>query len=102
MAILMVGPLILDLYEHAANGGERFGPARTGFDHFAFRAESYSDLGQWAGWLDAKRVAESEIRGTAGVGWRFDFVDPDGRQIEFLSLNQAMLAAMDGAVEVEA
>jgi glyoxylase I family protein len=35
MAVLLVGPLILDLYEHAANGGERFDPAGTGLDHLA-------------------------------------------------------------------
>jgi hypothetical protein len=74
MAILLVGPSILDLYEHAANGSERFDPPSTGLDHFAFRADSYADLEQWAHWLDTKAVERSEIRETGGVGWMFDFV----------------------------
>ena len=93
-ANLLVGPLILDLYHHAANGGERFEPTRTGLDHFALRADSYADLEQWARWLDTKGVERSEIRETGGVGWMFDFVDPDGLQVEFLVLDKAKVSAM--------
>jgi glyoxylase I family protein len=95
MAVLQIGPHILDLYQHAANGGETFGPARTGLDHFAFRADSYADLEQWARWLDTKGVKRSEIREvTGGLGGLFDFVDPDGLQIEFLFLDTAKIASM--------
>jgi glyoxylase I family protein len=99
-ANLLVGPLILDLYQHAANGGEGFDPARTGLDHFAFRADSYVDLEEWARWLDTKSVGRSEIRETAGVGWMFDFIDPDGFQIEFLFLDQAKVRSIYGAGSV--
>jgi len=51
-AILMLGLTVLDLYEHAGNGGERFEPARTGLDHLAFVAESYEEVDAWARWLD--------------------------------------------------
>jgi len=104
MAILLVGTLILDLYQHTANGGERFDPPRTGLDHCAFRADSYADLEQWARWLDTKGVERSEIRETGGVGWMFDFVDPDGLQIEFLFLDQAKVSAMytGGSVRIDA
>ena len=83
-AILSLGGNVFDLCEHSSNGGERFDPVRTGLDHFALQAESPDDVRAWAGWLDASGVARSEIRAVAGgLGTVFDFVDPDGIQIEF-------------------
>ena len=94
MAVLLIGPHILDLYQHDANGGETFDPARTGLDHFALMPESYADLEQWAHWLDTKGVERSEIREVqGGLGGMFDFVDPDGLQIEFLFLDTAKIAS---------
>ncbi len=88
MAILSLGGQILDLYEHSSNEGERFDPVRTGLDHFALEATSLEELQQWATWLDACGVARSEVREVAGGhGAIFDFVDPDGIQIEFIHLN---------------
>jgi glyoxylase I family protein len=82
MALVMLGSNGLDLYEHAGNDAERFEPARTGLDHLALVAESFEHLQTWADWLDACEVPRSEIR-DVGVGAMFDFVDPDGIQIEF-------------------
>jgi len=48
------------------------------------------ELRAWASWLDASGVARSEVREVAGgLGKMFDFVDPDGIQIEFIHLNLA-------------
>lgn|SRR5262245_15962300 len=90
MALVMLGSNGLDLYEHAGNDGERFEPARTGLDHLALVAESFDALQEWADWLDAQEIPRSEIR-DPGVGAMFDFVDPDGIQIEFFFTDQARL-----------
>jgi len=83
-AILSLGGHVFDLCEHSSNTGERFDPVRTGLDHFALEAESVDGLRAWAGWLDTCGVKHSEIRQVAGgIGATFDFVDPDGIQIEF-------------------
>jgi glyoxylase I family protein len=90
MGILSLGGHILDLCEHARNGGEQFDPPRTGLDHLALAAKSLDELHAWAAWLDSCGVARSEIRVVAnGLGAIFDFVDPDGMQIEFIHLNLA-------------
>lgn len=87
-AILSLGGHVFDLCEHSRNAGERFDPVRTGLDHVAFEAGSSDDLRAWASWLDAAGVARSEIRKVAGgLGETFDFVDPDGIQIEFTHFN---------------
>jgi len=91
MALVMLGSNGLDVYEHAGNEGERFEPARTGLDHLALVAESLGHLQTWADWLDAWEVPRSEIR-DVGVGAMFDFVDPDGIQIEFCFTDQARLS----------
>jgi glyoxylase I family protein len=42
--------------------------------------------------LDACAVARSEIRSLDGdIGAMFDFVDPDGIQMEFIHVDQAKL-----------
>jgi glyoxylase I family protein len=87
MAILSLGGRIFDLCEHSSNAGERFDPVHTGLDHLALEAESFEQLAAWASWLDSCGVARSEIRKVAGgLGATFDFVDPDGIQIEFTHL----------------
>ncbi len=87
MAILRMGGRILDLCEHSRNEGEQFDPVRTGLDHLALEAESLEELQEWATWLDTCGIARSAVRGVADdLGAMFDFVDPDGIQIEFIHL----------------
>jgi glyoxylase I family protein len=85
-AVVALGWLLVDLYQHEDNGGEMFGPARTGLDHLGLSAETRDDLRGWARWLDANDVARSEIRDVM-VGEIFDFVDPDGIQLEFFFMD---------------
>jgi glyoxylase I family protein len=88
MAILTLGGRVFDLCEHSSNSGERFDPLHTGLDHLALEAKSFEELQAWATWLDSCGVARSEVRNVAGgLGATFDFVDPDGIQIEFTHLN---------------
>jgi len=88
MAILSLGGRVFDVCEHSGNEGERFNPVRTGLDHFALEANSVDELQAWATWLDSCGVARSAIREVAdGPGKMFDFVDPDGIQVEFIHLN---------------
>lgn len=91
MAVVFLGGHALDLFEHASNEGERFKPARTGLDHFALMAESSENLHAWARWLDSCDVPRSAIREVAGIGALFDFVDPDGIQLEFFFLDPVKL-----------
>jgi glyoxylase I family protein len=91
MAIVMIGSLILDLYQHTENPGDAFTPTRTGLDHFALVASTQDELETWASWLDGQDVPRSPIRDAAGVGSIFDFTDPDGIQIEFYFLDSKQL-----------
>lgn len=90
-ALVMLGPIGLNLYEHAGNNGVRFHPSQTGLDHLALIAESADHLHAWAGWLDSQDIPHSHVRDGGGVGKMFDFVDPDGIQIEFFFLDQEKL-----------
>jgi glyoxylase I family protein len=98
MAILMLGLTVLDLYEHAGNCGERFDPARTGLDHLALAAQSYEEVDAWTRWLDARGIPRSEVRDSDGFGALFDFLDPDGIQIELSFLDQDMLRQASAAL----
>ena len=92
----MIDSLAIGLYQHATNRGESFDPTHTGLDHLALAVATYDDLERWAGWLDTHNVPRSPIRAVAhdtrgrladaAVGSMFDFVDPDGMQIELFSL----------------
>jgi glyoxylase I family protein len=88
MAIIRLGAHGVDLFQHTANSGERFEPARTGLDHLGLTVDSLDDLQAWAEWLDAHDVPRSDIRDAQGTGGIFDFVDPDGIQLEFYFLDQ--------------
>ena len=88
MAVVNFGPTGLDLCQHDANQGEGFIPARTGLDHLAFTTCSEAELEAWARWLDDNGIARSEIRDVQGAGSVFDFLDPDGIQLEFFFLDQ--------------
>ena len=88
MAILSLGGRVFDVCEHSGNDGERFDPVHTGLDHLALEAESLDELQAWATWLDTCGVARSAVREVAdGLGKMFDFIDPDGIQIEFIYLD---------------
>jgi glyoxylase I family protein len=91
LALIRLGSLAIDLYQHAATRDERFDPAQTGLDHLAFVAASRAELEVWARWLDEHDVARSPIRNTSDVASMFDFKDPDGIQIEFFYLDQEAL-----------
>ena len=91
MALVVLGALALDLFEHSGNEGKRFDPSCTGLDHFAFVAQSSEELQTWASWLDAHDVPHSEIRDAGGLGAMFDFADPDGIQLEFLFVDPEKL-----------
>jgi glyoxylase I family protein len=94
MAILSLGGRIFDICEHSRNEGERFDPVRTGLDHLALEAESLDELRAWATWLDTRGVARSAVRDIAdGLGKMFDFIDPDGIQIEFIYLDLGLALA---------
>jgi glyoxylase I family protein len=98
MAILLLGLTIVDLCEHAANDGETFEPSRTGLDHLALAAESNAEVDAWARWLDTRGIPRSEIRDTPGFGALFDFVDPDGMQIEISFLDRDALRQASDAL----
>jgi glyoxylase I family protein len=92
IAILALGTHILDLFEHAGNRGESFEPARTGLDHIGLGATCNDELTAWASWLDSCDVKRSAIRELENnMGALFDFVDPDGIQLEFLFIDIGQL-----------
>jgi glyoxylase I family protein len=91
MALVTIGSLIVDLFEHSGNGGDQFDPSRTGLDHLAFVVQASEDLQRWARWLDLQKVHHSEFRDAQGTGTMFDFTDPDGIQWEFLYLDPEKL-----------
>lgn len=96
MAIVAFGAQGLDLFEHTDNGGGRFDPEHTGLDHLALAAESFGELERWASWLDAHDVPRSEIRDVLDIGAMFDFIDPDGIQLEFIFINLEKLQPTAG------
>jgi glyoxylase I family protein len=87
--VLRLGSSILDVNEFHENDGSRFDVTRTGLDHLGLVAASREVLDDWARWLDANDVARSPIREIPGLaaGAMFDFVDPDGIQLEFTVLD---------------
>jgi glyoxylase I family protein len=91
MALVMVGSTALDLYQHTRNEREEFQPSRTGLDHLALAVRSDEELDAWAAWLDARGLPRSEIRPAGDVGRMFDFMDPDGIQLELIFIDQAKL-----------
>jgi glyoxylase I family protein len=96
MAIVAFGAQGLDLFEHTHNGGGRFDPEHTGLDHLALAAEAFGEWQRWASWLDAHDVPRSEIRDVLDIGAMFDFIDPDGIQLEFIFINLEKLQRTAG------
>ena len=84
-AVITLGTWMIDLNEFKANDGGRFDVTRTGLDHVALIASSREALEDWANWLDSNNVERSPVREMPApvVGAMFDFVDPDGIQLEF-------------------
>ena len=76
---------IVDINQFHSNDGTPFDVTRTGLDHLGLIAPSRDALEDWACWLDANGVQRSQIREMPApfVGAMFDFVDPDGIQLEF-------------------
>jgi glyoxylase I family protein len=100
-AALSLGGQILDVNEFAGNVGEVFDPTRTGLDHVGFTVASRDDLDSWAQWLDEHNVERSPIRDHdvdfPRVQWRaamFDFLDPDGIQLEFIFMSRMELGTV--------
>ena len=83
--VLMLGSWILDINQFHDNDGTPFDVARTGLDHLGLIASSREVLEDWAHWMDANGVARSPVREMPAPvgGAMFDFVDPDGIQLEF-------------------
>jgi glyoxylase I family protein len=90
--MLLEGRLGLNLNEHTPNSPDRFDRTRVGVDQLAFAAGSYEALEAWAAHLDAHAIPHSSIRDAGGVASMFDFVDPDGVQLEFFYIDEARLA----------
>ena len=100
MVVVIIGSLILDLFEHCGNGGKQFDPSCTGLDHLAFVVQSSEDLQRWVRWLDLQKVQHSEVRDAQGVGSMFDFADPDGIQLEFLFLDPEKLRQLESYSQI--
>jgi len=61
MALVSLGGLGLDLFEHESNEGEGFHAARTGLDHIAFGTQSLErtgTLGDVAGFLRRRALGD--------------------------------------------
>ena len=82
--ILLIHPAtatIIEFQQHDANGGERFNPARTGFDHMGFKVDSRADLDDWQAHFDRLDVTFTPIVDRE-YGSVLTFKDPDGIQFE--------------------
>jgi len=83
-AILLIHPptaTIIEFQQHEANQGERFDPARTGFDHMGFKVDSAGDLEDWKAHFERLGVHHSPIAHRE-YGSVLTFKDPDGIQFE--------------------
>jgi glyoxylase I family protein len=102
--VVIFGLHVIDLNQFVQNDGGSFDPTHTGLDHLAFSAESREQLQDWANWLDANGVSRSQLRDVRAdpgqdpkapiIGAMFDFVDPDGIQLEFLFIDSSQVAAL--------
>jgi glyoxylase I family protein len=72
---------VLEVQQHDANRGERFDPARTGFDHLGFMVTDPAELDGWQA-----HFTELGVDFTPAVhrdyGSVLTFRDPDGIQFE--------------------
>ena len=82
--ILLIHPAsatILEVQQHEANAGERFDPARTGFDHLGFKVDEPGDLDDWQAHFERLGVTHSPIA-HRDYGSVLTFKDLDGIQFE--------------------
>lgn len=81
--VILVHPrgVIVGFQQHDSNGGERFDPTRTGFDHIAFRVARRSDLDEWEARLDELGVPYTPTI-EKYYGAVLNVKDPDGIAIE--------------------
>ena len=83
-AILLIHPAtatIIEFQQHDANRGEMFDPARTGFDHMAFKVDDRAALEEWQAHFERLGVTHTPIV-DHGYGSVLTFKDPDGIQFE--------------------
>ena len=73
--------MVLAFQQHDANGGETFGPERTGLDHLGFAVAAREDLDAWALRLGELGVTQSPVAETL-FGHVLCFRDPDDMQLE--------------------
>jgi glyoxylase I family protein len=72
---------IIEFQQHDANQGERFDPARTGFDHMGFKVDRRDQLDEWKAHFERLGVTHSPIA-DRDYGSVLTFKDPDGIQFE--------------------
>ena len=72
---------VIEFQQHDANRGERFDPARTGFDHMGFKVDSRDQLEQWQAHFERLGVRHTPIV-DRDYGSVLTFKDPDGIQFE--------------------
>ncbi len=83
-AILLIHPAtatIIEFQQHDANQGERFDPARTGFDHMGFKVDDRASLEVWQEHFERLGVTHTPIADRE-YGSVLTFKDPDGIQFE--------------------
>ena len=82
--LVMVHPTaatVLEVQQHDANRGERFDPARTGFDHLGFLVDDPAALDGWQAHFEALGVPHTPVV-HRDYGSVLTFRDPDGIQFE--------------------
>jgi len=83
-AVLLIhGPsaTIIELQQHDRNAGERFDPARTGFDHMGFKVDDVDALAEWEAHFERLGVVHTPTVHRE-YGSVLTFKDPDGIQFE--------------------
>lgn len=72
---------ILEFQQHDTNAGERFDPARTGFDHMGFKVDDPDQLEVWQAHFEQLGVTHTPVV-QRDYGSVLSFKDPDGIQFE--------------------
>jgi glyoxylase I family protein len=82
--ILLMHPpsaTVIEFQQHDANQGERFDPARTGFDHMGFKVDDVAQLDEWQAHFGRLGVTHTPVVHRE-YGSVLTFKDPDGIQFE--------------------
>jgi len=83
-AILLLHPpsaTVVEFQQHDGNGGERFDPTRTGFDHMGFKVDDRGALDDWQQHFERLGVVHTPTVDRE-YGSVLTFKDPDGIQFE--------------------